>query len=69
MNTVGTTLAKIVVLTGGAFIGVFLANWYDKMRSDRDQEKVDHDKVRYAQGLSPLSPQQIIIEKGQEENF
>ncbi len=69
MNTVGTALAKIVVLTGGAFIGVLLANWYDKMRTEREQEKVDYDKIRYAQGQTPRAPQQIIIEKGQEGNF
>ncbi len=65
MNTVGPALARIVLLTGGALIGMLLANWYDKARTERGQEQFDYDKVRYEQGLTPLSPQPIIIEKDQ----
>jgi hypothetical protein len=67
MNTVGTVLVRIVALTSGALIGVLLANWYDKTQTDHEQEKVDYDKIRYAQGLTPLSLQQIIMEKGSGE--
>ncbi len=68
MNNVGTALVRVVVLASGAIAGALLAGWYDKMMSERAQEKFDYDKVRYAQGLSPLSQQPIIIEESQGES-
>ena len=68
MNNVGTALVRVVALTGGALVGALLANWYDKMVSERAQEKFDYDKDRYAQGLSAVSQQPIIIEETQGEN-
>ncbi len=67
MNNVGTALIRVVLLTGGAVAGALLAGLYDKMMSERAQEKFDYDKVRYAQGLSAVSQQQIIIEESQGE--
>ena len=65
-NNVGTAIAKIIALTGGALAGAILANWLDKTLSDRMHERSDRDRERYAQGLTPLaqdrvSPQSRII--------
>ncbi|GAC1361971.1 MAG: hypothetical protein NVS2B12_03810 [Ktedonobacteraceae bacterium] len=69
MKNVGTALVRVVVLTGGALVGAFLANWYDRMLSERAREQFVYDKERYAQGLTPRSPQPIIIEESQRENI
>ena len=53
-NDIGTAIAKIIALTGGALAGAILANWFDKALSDRMHERSDRDRERYAQGLTPL---------------
>jgi hypothetical protein len=58
-QNVGTAIARIIALTGGAVAGALLANWFDKKLSDRLNERLDHDKERYAQGLTPLSQDKI----------
>ena len=68
-NNVGTALARLVVLTGGAIVGALLANWCDKLITDRAHEQSDYDKSRYAQGLAPLAPQPVIIEEQQKESI
>ncbi|MBA2680263.1 MAG: hypothetical protein H0U76_17935 [Ktedonobacteraceae bacterium] len=68
MNNAGTALIRVVVLAGGALAGALLAGWYDRMMSERAQEKFDYDKDRYAQGLSPLPQRPIIIEESQGES-
>jgi hypothetical protein len=65
-NNVGTALARIVLLTGGAIVGALLANWYDKMMYERAHQKSDYDKSRYSQGLAPHAPQSLIIEERQD---
>ncbi len=67
MNNAGTALVRIVVLAGGALAGALLAGWYDRMVSERAQEKFDYDKERYAQGLSAVSQRPVIIEEAQGE--
>jgi hypothetical protein len=54
-DSIGSAIAKIVALTGGALAGAILANWLDKMLSERLHERSDRDRKRYAQGLTPQS--------------
>ena len=58
MGNIGSTLAKVTALAGGALMGVILANLLDKFISSQIQEQPDYDKSRYAQGLTPVMPQQ-----------
>jgi len=55
MNNLGSTLAKIAALAGGAFAGALLTEWLDKLIASRAQEKLECDKSYYAQGLKPYS--------------
>ena len=58
-NNIGTAVARIIALAGGAIAGALLANWFDKALSKHAQQKSEYDRSRYAQGLSPQqSPQQ-----------
>ena len=57
MGNIGSTIARVVALAGGAVIGAFLANLLDKLISSQLQETPDYDKNRYAQGLTPVRPQ------------
>ena len=57
MSNIGSTIAKLAALAGGAVIGAFLANLLDKFISSQAQERPDYDKGRYAQGLTPVTPQ------------
>jgi hypothetical protein len=67
MSNVGSTIAKVAALAGGAVIGAFLANLLDKFISSQAQERHDQDKSRYAQGLTPVMPQpQSTIEEQQQ---
>lgn len=52
-NDIGTVIAKIIALTGGALAGAILANWFDKALSEQMHERSDRDRERYAQGLTP----------------
>ncbi len=64
MGNVGSIIARVAALAGGAVIGAFLANLLDKFISSQIQEHPDYDKSRYAQGLTPLAPQpQLPVEE------
>jgi hypothetical protein len=56
MNSLGSVLAKLVALTGGAALGALLARLFDEAMVRHSQEQAAHDKNRYAQGLSPIQP-------------
>jgi hypothetical protein len=56
MNSLGSVLAKLAALTGGAALGVLLARLFDEAMVRHSQEQSTHDKNRYARGLSPLQP-------------
>ena len=57
MSNVGSIIAKVAALAGGAVIGAFLADLLDKFISSQFQEhSEDYDKSRYAQGLTPVTP-------------
>lgn len=58
MGNIGSTITKVAALAGGAIMGAFLANLLDKFISSQLQEQPDYDKSRYAQGLTPVMPQQ-----------
>ena len=67
MNNLGSTLAKLAALAGGAVIGAFLANQLDKLISSQLQERPDYEKSRYSQGLTPVTPQtQSPVEEQQQ---
>lgn len=62
MSNTGVTLAKVVMLAGGAVIGALLARWVDGLLEAQGNEQTkqsEYDRNRYAQGLSanPLTPQ------------
>jgi len=57
MSNVGTTLAKLVMLAGGAVIGALLARLFDEALIKQAKERSEHDKYRYEQGLPPIQPE------------
>jgi hypothetical protein len=57
MSNVGSTIAKVAALAGGAICGAFLANLVDKFISAQAQEQPDYEKSRYAQGLTAVTPE------------
>ena len=54
MNNLATSLVKLAVLAGGAVIGTLVARWLEESLTTRAEERSEHDKTRYAQGLAPL---------------
>ena len=57
MNNAATALLRIAALASGAVIGALLARLVDEYMASQSQEQTDHDKLRYAQGLSPIKSQ------------
>ncbi len=58
MNNLASSLIKLIALTGGAVIGSLLARWLDEVVTTRAEERSERDRTRYAQGLSPIQPEQ-----------
>ena len=58
MNNLASSLIKLIALTGGAVIGSLLARWLDEVATTRAEEQSERDRTRYAQGLSPIQPEQ-----------
>ena len=58
MNNLASSLIKLIALTGGAVIGSLLARWLDEVPTTRAEERSERDRTRYAQGLSPIQPEQ-----------
>jgi hypothetical protein len=58
MNNLASTLIKLTALAGGAVIGSLLARWLDQVVTTRAEERSEHDRTRYARGLSPIQPEQ-----------
>ena len=58
MNNLCTTLLKLTMLAGGAVIGALLARLLDEALTKSAEERSEHDKNRYAQGLAPMEPEQ-----------
>jgi hypothetical protein len=54
MNNLGTSLAKLIAMATGAALGILLARLYEKVYNERIEEQSQHDKTRYAQGLTPI---------------
>jgi uncharacterized membrane-anchored protein YhcB (DUF1043 family) len=54
MNNFATSLMKMVALAGGAVIGTLIARWMEEAITRQAEERSEHDKTRYAQGLAPL---------------
>lgn len=57
MNNFGATLVKLLALAGGAVAGALLSRLYDEMMMQRSEERSQHDKMRYEQGLSARGEQ------------
>ena len=62
MSNPGVTVAKVVMLAGGAVIGALFARWLDDFlaaQGDEQYKQSEYDRNRYAQGLTakPLTPQ------------
>lgn len=55
MNNFASSLIKLTALAGGAVIGSLLARWLDEVVTTRAEERSEHDKTRYAQGLAPIA--------------
>lgn len=55
MNNAAIALLRIAALAGGAVIGALLARLVDEYMASQSQEQTDDDKLRYAQGLSPIT--------------
>ena len=58
MNNLASSLIKLIALAGGAVIGGLLARWLDEVTTTRAEERSERDRTRYAQGLSPIQPEQ-----------
>ena len=56
MSSLGSVLARLVMLAGGAAIGALLARLFDEAMLKQAEEQATRDKHRYAQGLSPIRP-------------
>lgn len=53
MGNLGTVLAKLTALAGGAVLGAWLANWFERQMSQA-QKQAEEDRLRYSQGLGPV---------------
>jgi len=63
VNNIGTTVAKVAMLAGGAVLGAVLARVCDGWIAAHSHTQSEYDKTRYAQGLGavvlpPISPPQ-----------
>ena len=59
MSDQGRQVAKVAkLMAGGAVIGSLLARWLDQVVTTRAEERSEHDRTRYARGLSPIQPEQ-----------
>jgi hypothetical protein len=62
-ENIGSVIAKLIALSGGAVAGILLTNWFEKALAERAQQKSEYDRSRYAQGLTPLSPQASSLDR------
>ena len=60
MNNLATSLLKMVALAGGAVIGTLIARWMEEAITSKSEERSEHDRTRYAQGLGPLEIQRNV---------
>jgi len=56
MSNLGTNAVKVGLLVGGAIVGAWLSYLFDETLMKRTGEQPQHDKDRYAQGLTPVQP-------------
>ncbi|GAC1397961.1 MAG: hypothetical protein NVS4B12_05720 [Ktedonobacteraceae bacterium] len=54
MSNVGTAIAKVAMLAGGAVLGAFLARLCDEWIASHSHAQSDYDRTRYAQGLGAV---------------
>ncbi|QBD81794.1 hypothetical protein EPA93_39805 [Ktedonosporobacter rubrisoli] len=68
MSNLGTTLAKLAALAGGAVIGTLLARWVDEMLATRAHERSEYDRTRYAKGLGPMPMEPLEPQADESEH-
>ena len=56
MSNLGINAVKVGLLVGGAIAGLWLSNLFDEVLLKQSKEQPEHDKDRYAQGLTPEEP-------------
>lgn len=54
MSNLGSSIAKVAMLAGGAVLGAFVARLCDEWLASRSRTQDDYHKTRYAQGLSAV---------------
>jgi hypothetical protein len=54
MNNIASSVIKMVALVGGAVLGTVLSCWLDRILTEQAEARSEHDKMRYAQGLTPI---------------
>jgi hypothetical protein len=77
MGDIGTKVAKLVMLAGGAVIGALLARWVDDLfvaQVHEQHKQSEYDRTRYAQGLTaaplpPAGPPQTISQLPAEDDM
>ena len=62
MNNIASSVVKMIALTGGAVLGTILARWLDRIVTEQAEARSERDKMRYAQGLAPISRKRITKE-------
>ena len=58
MSNLGTNLAKIGLLAGGAVLGAWLSRIFDEALLKRAEVRSEHDRIHYEQGLKAVEPVQ-----------
>ncbi len=71
-NNVGTTVAKVAALAGGAVLGALLARIFDEWFASHSHTQSEYDRTRYAQGLGavelpPAGPPQAPFQEPNSE--
>ncbi len=54
VSNVGTAIAKVAMLAGGAVVGAVLARLCDEWIASHSHTQSEYDKTRYAQGLGAV---------------
>ena len=72
MSNIGTAVAKVAMLAGGAVLGAFLARLADEWIASHSHTQSEYDKTRYSQGLGavvlpPVAPPQAPFQEPNSE--
>ena len=72
MSNLGSSMAKVAMLAGGAVLGAYIARLCEDWLASRARTQSDYDKKRYEQGLSavvlpPVAPPQTPYQAANAE--